>query len=108
MAVRSPLNADVRPHGMNRREALELVDEELAKYRTLTYAELEQMLNDPKSYWVRGHSGANYQIKISVFWDGGKGGDLRVVGTVDDGGWRAFVPFSRDFILSPRDTFVGE
>jgi hypothetical protein len=93
---------------MNRREALAVVDEELATYRSRTHAELQQLLDDSKSYWVRGPSGANYQIKVFAVWDGGKGGDLRVIGQVDDGGWRAFVPLSRDFILSPSGKFVGE
>jgi hypothetical protein len=41
-------------------------------------------------------------------WDDRTGGDLRVIGSIDDGGWRAFRPLSSDFIVRPDGTFVGE
>jgi hypothetical protein len=31
-----------------------------------------------------------------------------VLGSIDDGGWRAFAPLTRSFIKSPDGTFVGE
>jgi len=31
-----------------------------------------------------------------------------VIVTVDDGGWRAFVPLGESFILAQDGTFVGE
>ena len=55
-----------------------------------------------------GSSGKWYQIKIQAFWDGKPGGDIRVVGSVDDGGWRTFCPFTESFIKSPSNEFVGE
>jgi hypothetical protein len=36
------------------------------------------------------------------------GGAIRVIGTVDDGGWRAFRPLTEDFIVGPNEQFVGE
>jgi hypothetical protein len=30
------------------------------------------------------------------------------MGSIDDGGWRAFVPISRSFIKSADGSFVGE
>lgn len=35
-------------------------------------------------------------------------GAIRVIGSIDDGGWRAFRPLSDDFIRAPDGTFVGE
>jgi len=49
-----------------------------------------------------------YQIEIQVFWDSWPGGNVRVMGAVDDGGWRAFIPVSRGFIMAPDGSFVGE
>ena len=36
-----------------------------------------------------------------MFWDDQEGGNMRVLGAVDDGGWRAFVPLCEDFIKTP-------
>jgi hypothetical protein len=30
------------------------------------------------------------------------------MGAIDDGGWRAFIPLSADFIMAPEGRFVGE
>ena len=57
---------------------------------------------------VDGSSGRWYQIETSVFWDGAKDRDLRVIVSIDDGGWRAFAPMTDDFIMAPDGSFVGE
>jgi hypothetical protein len=57
---------------------------------------------------VDGPSGTTYQVKTHAVWDGKAGGDLRLFVEVDDGGWRAFVPLSESFIVSPDGSFVGE
>jgi hypothetical protein len=51
---------------------------------------------------------ATYQIEIEVVWDGLKGGNVRVIGSVDDGGWRAWVPLTRSFVKEPSGRFVDE
>ena len=40
---------------------------------------------------------------IQIHWDGRRGGDIRVIGLIDDGGWRAFIPLSEGFITGPDD-----
>ena len=55
-----------------------------------------------------GPSGKWYQIEIQAFWDGKPDGDIRVMGSIDDGGWRAYFPLCEDFIKSPSNEFVGE
>lgn len=55
-----------------------------------------------------GPSGKTYQIEIQAFWDGREKDNIRVMGSIDDGGWRAFCPLSEDFIKSPSDEFIGE
>jgi hypothetical protein len=47
-------------------------------------------------------------VEIQTFWDSQPGGNVRVMGSIDDGGWRAFLPLSRSFIKSAVDSFVGE
>jgi hypothetical protein len=49
-----------------------------------------------------------YQLEFSVVWDGRPGGDVHVLGAIDDGRWRAFVPLTRDFIKAADGSFVGE
>lgn len=63
---------------MNNEEAIAVLDEELAKF------------------------------EIQVFWDDRLGGNVRVLGSIDNGGWRAFVPVNRDFIKAPDGSFVGD
>ena len=40
-------------------------------------------------------------------WDDPARGNIRVMGSVDDGRWRAFMPLNRSFIKAPDGTFVG-
>jgi hypothetical protein len=47
-------------------------------------------------------------LDVLVYWDGEPGGNVRVIGTIDDGGARAFVPMSDDFIKAPDGSFVSE
>ena len=93
---------------MDRNEAMTALDGILAQYRTRSYAELVSLVSRPIASSVTGPSGAVYQIEVQVFWDGPANGDLRVMGSVDDGGWRAFLPLSADFVVTPAGGFVGE
>lgn len=94
---------------MDKKEALQILNSELAKVRSRTYAELSELVGkDPIWAEVTTPTGRRYQTKCVVVWDSGKGGDVRVLGSVDDGGWRAFFPVTMDFIKAPSGTFVGE
>lgn len=53
-------------------------------------------------------SGVHYYVDVSAHWDGLPGGAVRVIGTIDDGGLRAFVPMTDDFIKASDGSFVGE
>lgn len=73
------------------------------------YAELVSLINTEPTTGERfGTSGKEYQFEIMVVWDDKPLGDVRVIGNVDDGGWRAYVPMGTSFIKAPDDTFVGE
>jgi hypothetical protein len=41
-------------------------------------------------------------LEIQCFWDDRADGDIRVMGSIDDGGWRAFVPITDGFMMTPE------
>ena len=94
---------------MDKKEANELLVAHLAAYRERSYTELVSLERaGATTVEVTGRSGTRYQIEMQVFWDGPRGGDVRVTGSIDDGGWRSFAPLSADFIMAPDGSFVGE
>ncbi len=95
---------------MDKREARDLLAKELERYRTQTWEQLQRLLKTSESSEVKGRSGTTYQIKIHACWDDwGSGGDLRVMGGIDDGSlWRAMRPLCDDFIMAPDGSLVGE
>jgi hypothetical protein len=52
--------------------------------------------------------GGKYQIELQAFWDDQPDGNIRVLGSIDDGGMQSIFPLSSDFIVSPDGQFVGE
>jgi hypothetical protein len=60
------------------------------------------------TFEIAGPSGTRYQLEIQAMWDRNPGGKLRILGCIDDGGWRAFVPVTDDFLIDPDGRFVGE
>ena len=93
---------------MNNEEAAAILRDHLQIYRRRSYAELVALLGKPQVATADGSSGANYQLEVEVHWDDRPGGNIRVLGAIDDGGARAFKPLTDDFILAPNGAFVGE
>ena len=93
---------------MNQQEAKRVLDDQLLPYRSLGYERLLRLLKEQDVFEVVGASGAVYQVEMQAVWDGGKGGDLRVMGSIDDKGWRAFAPLTSDFIVRADGTFVDD
>lgn len=94
---------------MDKREASELLAKELEGWRKRPYVELASLVaREPVTDEVQGASGSRYQCQIQVFWDGKPGGDLRVLGAIDDGAVRAFFPLTDSFIMASDGGFVGE
>ena len=90
---------------MNRDEAVNIIRNELLKFRQKTYAELGRLVGTRMPTIVMtGASGTKYQVAIQVHWDGDRDGNIRVLGLIDDGGWRAFVPLSQCFIIGLDNT----
>lgn len=93
---------------MNKTEALHVLLEQLRLWRKRSWSDLRNEIGRSQRFEVTAESGTWYQGKIQAFWDDKPDGAIRVIASVDDGGWRAFVPLTADFILAPDGTFVGE
>ena len=94
---------------MNKTEALSLLEEELGRLRLESYTDLVgRIKTGALTETRRGDSGTDYQLEFTFIWDDRPSGNVRVLGSIADGGWRAFVPITRSFIKSPDDTFVDE
>ena len=93
---------------MDKKEAKEILAEKLEAYRKRSYDDLLYLLDTQDTEEIKASSGIVYQLEFQVMWDDKKGGNLRVMGAIDDGGIRAFAPLTADFILAPDGSFVGE
>jgi hypothetical protein len=93
---------------MNETEAKSILTEELSRYRARSYQELLSLIDRSETFEQVSPSGVTYQIEVQVFFDEEARQTLRVIGTIDDGGWRALSPLSNDFIMASDGSFVGE
>jgi len=93
---------------MDNDEARGILTGSLAGYRALSYEELARRVDTVETDAVEAPSGVTYSLEIQFFWDAKPDGAVRVIGSIDDGGWRAFRPLSDDFIRAPDGSFVGK
>jgi len=93
---------------MNKDVAYVLIDAELRRLFELPYAELIKMIGTPETKQVKGEDGISYQVEIEAIWDINRAEDVRVMVSIDDGGWRALVPLTQDFVMRPDGSFVDE
>ena len=85
---------------MNKREARSVLASVMAGYRSQPYALLAERVGQEDVFESAGPSGAVYQVEVQFFWDDRPGGPVHVLGAIDDGGLRAFLPLCDDFIAS--------
>lgn len=93
---------------MNKAEARSILHAEILKYRAKSYLDLLYLLEQQDCYELKSSSGVLYQLEIQAFWDDKPNDVLRVRGSIDDRGWRAFFPLVEDVLLTPTGNFVGE
>lgn len=93
---------------MDTARARTLLADHLHIYRTMQYEKLKALVDQVAACAVTGTDGGTYQIEVEVRWDDETNGNIRVIGSVDDGGLRAFSPITDDFIMTPAGTFLGE
>lgn len=86
---------------MDREEAQTLLNARLDEYRQLTYDQLAARVGDEEFPEISGPSGTQYQLEIQIVWDDKPGGTVRVLGSIDDGGWRAFLPLCDSLLMTP-------
>ncbi len=94
---------------MNKEMAKELINNELNKLRDKPYLELIKMIDsEPITDEIEGTDGKKYQFEIQAFWDDKPNSNVRIIGSIDDGGWRAISPLTYSFIKSPSNEFIDE
>jgi len=95
---------------MNKSEAHSILSECLTAHRSRPYAELAARASEAavETSEVAAPSGTRYQLEVQFLWDGKPNADVRVMGSVDDGGVRAFLPVTDSFIVAPGGQFVGQ
>jgi len=88
--------------------ARKLLKDELESLKTRPYSFFAQSVNRTTHKKIIGQDGTHYQIEIEVFWDNRRGGDIRVLGSVNDGQLQAAAHLKEDFIITPAGIFLGD
>lgn len=93
---------------MNDDIAYVLLDAELRRLLELPYSELTKLVGASKLKEVLGEDGSSYRIYVKAIWDIARKKDVKVIVSVDDGGWRALCPLTQNFVMRPDGSFVDE
>jgi hypothetical protein len=95
---------------VNQEEATRVLDGVVAELRRETHKTLvARYLDESDGRTVVAESGVEYQVEVQGLWDDPRQeGNLRVIISIDDGGWRAFNPLATSFIVASDGSFVGE
>ena len=93
---------------MNEAIAREILRRELSAWRAKSFRELVEFIDHVHTAEILGADNHRYQIEIQSFWDSNRRDNVRVLGSVDEGAWRAFKPLTESFIVAPDGEFIGE
>jgi len=92
---------------MSDAEMKAMLTAESAKLRAVGYSELaERFAGKQERIELIAASGDSYHVEFEGFWDDDEQVDLRVVASIDDGGLRAFLPFTDAFTITPAGTIT--
>lgn len=92
---------------MSDEEAKGVLRAEVVKLRPSGYDGLvERLAGKRETAEVVGLSGTGYHVELEGFWDDDAHCNLRVVASIDDGGVRAFLPFTDSFTVDPAGTIT--
>jgi hypothetical protein len=92
---------------MNKVEATDLLDKFLEELKSRSREELLGLISNPVCIEKTGQSGTVYQIEYEAVWDSEPGRDLRIIASIDDGGFlSALVPVTSGFLVSPSGETV--
>jgi hypothetical protein len=84
---------------LDKHEARSILHRELQAWEAFSWTELRDRVGTIEMLEMTGASGTRYQIEIEPIWDALPGGAIRVLGAIDDGGLRAVVPITHDFLV---------
>jgi hypothetical protein len=93
---------------MDQAIAVEILHDEVERLRALAYEVLVERIGHPECLSKLGRDGCEYVLESEGFWDSRKGGDVRVIVSIEDGGLSSLFPTTEDFIKAPDGSFVGE
>ncbi len=93
---------------MNKEEATTLLRGKINELRAAPYQELVELIGKDDVDETLSASGKTYYLEATAFWDDRRRGHVRVVVSIDDGGFRAYVPLTSDFIVDEDGHFIGE
>jgi hypothetical protein len=93
---------------MNDEVAYVLIDADLRRLLDLPYSELIKLVGKREFKEVVGEDGTTYRVKVEVIWHIARNKDVRVIVSVDDGGWRALRPLTQDFVMRPDGSCVDK
>lgn len=82
-------------------EAGAMLRNRMDEMRKRAFPDLVKLIDSADTAEVKGESGKEYQIEINAMWEDKAKTRLRVCGSIDDGGFRAFVnwpPLVQDFL----------
>jgi hypothetical protein len=92
---------------MSDEEAKGVLGAEFLKLRAAGYDDLvERLAGRQEIVEVVGLSGTAYHVELQGSWDDDAHLALRVIASIDDGGLRAFLPFTDSFTIDPTGTIT--
>jgi hypothetical protein len=93
---------------MDKTEARQVLEDFLGELKQKSYAELQAFLSNPACIERRGPSGITYQIEYEAVWDFREGGDLRLIASIDDGGFMSsLLPMTSGFLISSNGQILA-
>lgn len=86
---------------MDKREALSLLKDFLDRLESSGHDALSARVGENESLEITGSSGRTYRIEYDLLWDHRpSNGDIRIIGSMDDGDLRAFTPLTDSRLVS--------
>ena len=95
---------------MDRSDAEKELQRIIQEYRSKDYGYWRGLMDRDEviTFDFRNEKNNWYQVEIHAFYDSKQDRTIRVIFSIDDGGWSAFVPLSDSFIINPQNEFIGE
>jgi hypothetical protein len=79
---------------MDRAEAIAILRQHLDRIEALGYKALCARIGDLEVLAAHGKTGVEYQLELNILWDHKPNAVIRILGSIDDGGLRAFLPLT--------------